>query len=226
MSYSSLQETELMINIETAHHHHHGDKMRVLYEASYKGCVSTLNSLLLEDPGTLQKLSSQTIFLETPLHISASHGHLEFTKTLLSHKPELALELDSSRRIPLHLASAEGHINIVKELVEACKEACLVRDQEHRIPLHYAVIRGRRDIVLELIRANPESLKILDDKGKNIFHLCVMYSHLEILKDIVALDAPDTTELLIKGDSYGNNTILHLATMQKQVEVLFFFFTL
>ncbi|KAI9119866.1 hypothetical protein K1719_009255 [Acacia pycnantha] len=86
------------MNIETAHHHEE-DKMRVLYEASYKGCVSTLNSLLQEDPGLLYKISSQTIFIETPLHISASHGHLEFTKTLLSHKPELALERNSKAHL-------------------------------------------------------------------------------------------------------------------------------
>ncbi|KAK4269179.1 hypothetical protein QN277_022371 [Acacia crassicarpa] len=207
------------MNIETAYHHEE-DKMSVLYEASYKGCVSTLNLLLQEDPGLLYKISSQTIFIETPLHISASHGHLEFTKTLLSHKPELALERNSSKSTPLQLASAEGHIDIVKQLLEAREVACLVVDQEGRIPLHYAVIRGRKDVVLELIRAKPESLKILDDMGKTIFHLCVTYNQLEILKDLVKLDTHGTHELLIKGDLDGKNTILHLAIMLKQVETV------
>ncbi|KAI9119734.1 hypothetical protein K1719_009123 [Acacia pycnantha] len=207
------------MNIETAHHHEE-DKMRVLYEASYKGCVSTLNSLLQEDPGLLYKISSQAIFIETPLHISASHGHLEFTKTLFFHKPELALERNSSQSTPLHLTSAEGHIDIVKQLLEAREEACLVRDQEGRIPLHYAVIRGRKDVVLELIRAKPESLKIVDDMGKTIFHLCVTYNQLEILKDLVKLDIQGTQELLIEGDLDGKNTILHLAIMLKQVQTV------
>ncbi|KAK4269140.1 hypothetical protein QN277_022334 [Acacia crassicarpa] len=205
--------------METAHHHEE-DKMRVLYEASYKGCVSTLNSLLQEDPGLLYKISSQTIFIETPLHISASHGHLEFTKTLLSHKPELALERNSSQSTPLHFASAEGHIDIVKQLLEAREEACLVRDHDGRTPLHYAVIRGRRDVVLKLIRAKPESLKTLDDVGKTIFHFCVTYNQLEILKDLVKLDTHGTHELLTKGDLDGKNTILHLAITLKQVETV------
>ncbi|KAK4269120.1 hypothetical protein QN277_022317 [Acacia crassicarpa] len=207
------------MNMETAHHHEE-DKMRDLYKASYKGCVSTLNSLLQEDPGLLYKISSQTVFIETPLHISASHGHLEFTKTILSHKLELALERNSSQSTPLHLASAEGHIDIVKQLLEAREEACLVRDQEGRIPLHYAVLRGRKYVVLELIRAKPESLKIVDDMGKTIFHLCVTYNQLEISKDLVELDAHGTHELLIKGDLDGKNTILHLAIMLKQVETV------
>ncbi|KAI9119736.1 hypothetical protein K1719_009125 [Acacia pycnantha] len=208
------------MNIETAHHHEE-DKMRVLYEASYKGCVSTLNSLLQEDPGLLYKISSQTIFIETPLHISASHGHFAFTKTLLSHKPKLALERNSSQSTPLHLASAEGHIDIVKLLLEAPEEAYLVRDQEGRIPLHYAVIRGRKDVVLELIRAKAESSKILDHMGKTILHLCVTYNQLEILKELVnKLDTHGTHGLLIKGDLDGKNTILHLAIMLKQVETV------
>ncbi|XP_028793215.1 uncharacterized protein LOC114748918 [Neltuma alba] len=219
MSYSSLQETELM-NIETAHHHEE-DRMRVLYEASHKGCVSTLNSLLQEDPGILQKISSQTIFMETPLHISASHGHLEFTKTLLSHKPELALERNSLQSTPLHLASAEGHMDVVKQLLEACKEACVFGDQEGRIPLHYAVIRGRKEVALELIKAKPDSVSLRDDNGKNIFHLCVMYNQLEVLKYLVMkLNTDETDELLIERDSDGNNTILHLAVMLKQVKTV------
>ncbi|KAK4270517.1 hypothetical protein QN277_023546 [Acacia crassicarpa] len=117
-----------LMNIEIGHHQEE-DKMRVLYEAPYEGCVSTLNSLLQQDPGILQKISSQTMFIETPLHLSASHGHLEFTKTLLSQKPELALEKNSLRSTPLHLASVEGHIDIVKQLLVARAEACLVRDQ-------------------------------------------------------------------------------------------------
>ncbi|KAI9119704.1 hypothetical protein K1719_009093 [Acacia pycnantha] len=218
MSHSCVQETELM-NIETAHYHEE-DKIRVLYEASYKGCVSTLNSLLQEDPGLLYKISSQTIFIETPLHISASHGHLDFTKTLLSHKPELALEKNSSQSTPLHLASAEGHIDIMKKLLEAREEACLVRDQEGRIPLHYAVIRGRTEVARELVKAKPESLSFLDN-GYTVFHLCVIYNHLETLKGLVELELASSGELLFskRSDTMGN-TIFHLAVSSKQVETI------
>ncbi|KAI9119838.1 hypothetical protein K1719_009227 [Acacia pycnantha] len=207
------------MDIETAHHHEE-DKMRVIYEASYKGCVSTLNSLLQEEPGLLYKISSQTIFIETPLHISASHGHLDFTKTLLSHKPELSLERNSSQSTPLHLASAEGHIHIVKQLLEAREEACLVRDQEGRIPLHYAVIRGRTEVAGELFKAKPESLSFLDN-GYTVFHLCVIYNHLETLKGLVELELTISGELLFstRPDAMGN-TIFHLTVSSKQVETI------
>ncbi|KAJ0075327.1 hypothetical protein Patl1_33615 [Pistacia atlantica] len=104
---------------------------QTLYEASMRGCVATLNTLIQNDPFILHKISL-TAFTETPLHISALLGHVEFSKALVSQKPQLVTELDSFKRSPLHLASAEGHTEIVKELLQANKKVCLVADEEGR----------------------------------------------------------------------------------------------
>ncbi|XP_044497317.1 ankyrin repeat-containing protein C6C3.08-like [Mangifera indica] len=98
---------------------------QILYEASMRGCVATLNTLIQNDPFILHKISL-TPFTETPLHISALLGHVEFTKAIVSQKPQLVTELDSFKRSPLHLAAAEGHGEIVKELLIANKDLCLV----------------------------------------------------------------------------------------------------
>ena len=82
---------------------------------------------------------------ETPLHISASNGHLEFSKTLLDRNPRLAVEVDYHKRCPLNLACAEGDIEI------ANKNACLIPDEDGRLPLHYAVKSGLVELVRELI---------------------------------------------------------------------------
>ncbi|XP_044497575.1 ankyrin repeat-containing protein ITN1-like [Mangifera indica] len=94
---------------------------QMLYEASMRGCVATLNTLIQNDPIILHKISL-TRFTETPLHISALLGHVEFTKAIVSQKPQLVTELDSFKRSPLHLAAAEGHGEIVKELLIANKD--------------------------------------------------------------------------------------------------------
>ncbi|KAF7843556.1 ankyrin repeat-containing protein ITN1-like [Senna tora] len=199
----------------------HSDDMSGLYEASSIGCVDTLNQLLHQNPQILHKISL-TSFTETPLHISSLFGHLDFTKALLSHKPQLALELDSSRSTPLHLASAEGHIQIVKELVKvkANREACLFPNEEGRIPLHYAAMRGRVEIAKELIRAKAESLSLHDNNGNNVLHFCVMYNHLETLKALVELEPQRSGEILNNRTFDGKNTILHLAVMFKQLETV------
>ncbi|XP_054782477.1 ankyrin repeat-containing protein At5g02620-like isoform X2 [Prosopis cineraria] len=193
--------------------------MSLLYEAAYSGDVSMLNSLIQQHSHILHK-TSQTAFAETPLHISSLHGHLQFTKKLVTHKPNLVLELDSSRKTALHLASAEGHFLIVKELLKAKNEPCLFPDEEGRIPLHYAAMRGRKEVVQELIKAKPESLSF-HHQGKTVFHLCVTYNHLETLKVLVELESAITGKLLnfTSSDDAGN-TVLHFATMLNRVEVI------
>ncbi|KAK4268803.1 hypothetical protein QN277_022041 [Acacia crassicarpa] len=208
------------MEIENSHNHHHEEEkmITVLYEASHHGCDSTLRALIQRHPLLLHRINSRTTFIDTPLHISASLGHLEFTKALLARKPNLATELDSFRSTALHIASAEGHVHIVKELLAAYEQACLVFDKEGRIPLHVAVIRRRLEVVTELVSAKPESLKILH-KGTTVLHLCVTYNHLDILKALVDSSLQICDELLNWRDLDGN-TVLHLAIMFKHAETV------
>nr|XP_048324548.1 receptor-interacting serine/threonine-protein kinase 4-like [Ziziphus jujuba var. spinosa] len=104
------------------------DDITQLYEASQRGCVSTLKALIHKDP-LLNKLSL-TSFGETPLHISALLGHLAFTQILITLRPKLASGLDTFKRTPLHLAAAEGHTEIVEELLKVNHHVCRIRDQE------------------------------------------------------------------------------------------------
>ncbi|TKY68121.1 Ankyrin repeat-containing protein [Spatholobus suberectus] len=194
------------------------DTLNALYEVSLRGSVSELDTIIQRDPLILHKLSLTT-FTETPLHISALLGHLDFTKSLLTHKPQLTLELDHSKRTPLHLASAEGHIEIVHVLLQTCGDACLMSDQDGRIPLHYAAMRGRTEVARKLIGAKPESIIVFDGSGKTLLHLCVEHNHLETLKTLMQV-GDVSGDFLNFGDFHHGNTILHLAVILKQVETI------
>jgi hypothetical protein len=105
--------------------HDEEGNMVAIYEASMNGCVSTLNTLIQRDALILNKVSL-TSFNETPLHIAALLGHLEFSRVLLNKKPKLTEEVDSLGRTPLHLASAEGHVHWDCKSIIASKYRCLL----------------------------------------------------------------------------------------------------
>ncbi|XP_024924989.2 ankyrin repeat-containing protein BDA1-like [Ziziphus jujuba] len=197
------------------------DDIAALFEASQRGCISTLNTLVERDPLILDKLSL-TSLTETPLHISALLGHLAFTQILLTLRPKLATELDIFKRTPLHLAAAKGYKEIVQELLRVNHHLCNLRDQDGRAPLHYAVMKGRVGAVESLICGCPESILMPVDGEETVLHLCVKYNQLECLKLLVQSQS-DNSEFLNQKDEVAGNTILHLAAMFKQIETVRFF---
>lgn len=77
------------------------------------------------DLGSLRALSTSTSPLaraaltsydETPLHVALMLGHLDFAKFVVTHKPDMAIEVDSQGRSPLHFAAANGYVEMVNVL--------------------------------------------------------------------------------------------------------------
>ncbi|XP_058193010.1 ankyrin repeat-containing protein ITN1-like isoform X1 [Rhododendron vialii] len=193
------------------------DMGRRLYQACLSGSVPALDALIEEDQLILDRVSSLTCFSDdTPLHVAALRGHLDFTKALLARKPKLATELDSLRCSPLHLASAEGHVEIVRELLRVNTDVCIARDQDGRIPLHLAVMKGRVEVILELLRAEPESIHEKLSRGETVLHLCVKYNRQEAFKTLVQYLHSNHMEFLLNAGDDNGNTILHLAAALKQ----------
>ncbi|XP_042970922.1 ankyrin repeat-containing protein At5g02620-like isoform X2 [Carya illinoinensis] len=186
-----------------------------LYEASLDGSVSTLDTLMQRDRLILHKISL-TSFTETPLHIAALLGHLQFTNALLQRKAQLVEKVDSSGRTALHLACAEGHTQVVKALLQANMDMCLVSDQEGRIPLHLAAMRGHVEVIKELLIAHPGSIYRVNLYGDNVLHLCVRYNCLDALKLLV--ESVNDEDFVNSKDNDGNS-ILHLAAMLGQMKV-------
>ncbi|KAG6721308.1 hypothetical protein I3842_03G107700 [Carya illinoinensis] len=187
-----------------------------LYEASLDGSVSTLDTLMQRDRLILHKISL-TSFTETPLHIAALLGHLQFTNALLRRKPQLVEKVDSSGRTALHLACAEGHTQVVKALLQANMDMCLVSDQEGRIPLHLAAMRGHVEVIKELLIAHPGSISRVNLYGDNVLHLCVRYNCLDALKLLV--ESVNDEDFVNSKDNDGNS-VLHLAAMLGQMKTI------
>ncbi|KAJ9688053.1 hypothetical protein PVL29_014010 [Vitis rotundifolia] len=179
------------------------EREKRLYEASVDGSVNSLKQLMAEDPLALAR-ASVTCFDETPLHIAAMLGHLDFAKALASHKPDMAMAIDLQGRSPLHLASANGHIEIVNMLLSLNSNICLICDEDGRTPLHLAVMKGHVEVTRELVRARPEVTGHKLDHGETILH---------------SIESVREAEFINARDDYGN-TVLHTATTLKQLETV------
>ncbi|KAJ8564453.1 hypothetical protein K7X08_000913 [Anisodus acutangulus] len=187
-----------------------------LYEAAAEGDVRTLHELLQQDDLILDRLTL-TCFNETPLHIAAMRGHVEFVKLILTRNPLLAAELDFGKSSALHIASIKGYLEIVKELLVVNPEMCLARDREGRNPLHLAAIKGRVEVMKELVQASHVAALQTTNHNESTLHLCVKNNQLETLK--LLMEVISDYQLLNGRDENGY-TILHLAVADKQIETV------
>ncbi|KAL3326569.1 hypothetical protein AABB24_037308 [Solanum stoloniferum] len=192
------------------------DSEKRLYEASVKGDVRILQELLEQDSLILDRLTL-TCLNETPLHIAALCGHIEFVRLILARNPQLASELDSRKSSALHIASAKGHLHIVKMLLLVNAELCLARDCDGGNPLHLAAIKGRVEVIKELIHVRPRAALGTMINGENVLHLCVKHNQLEVLKVLMEIGWDHV--FLNAKDGDGHN-ILHLAVADKQIETV------
>ncbi|KAM1749554.1 hypothetical protein ACFX12_010400 [Malus domestica] len=193
-----------------------------VYKASRTGSVESLNRLIEKDPDILLRISLQTGKTGTPLHVSALHGHAEFTKVLCTINPKLVEWVDADGRTPLHLASAQGHKETVEVLLSMDAGVCLRCDEKGRIPLHYAAMRGKFEVVQKLIDKKPYSIYVkLENRSKEtVLHLCIIHNQLECLKLLVERDNKNGEFLNSRAGCDGGVTILHLALMLRQIKTI------
>ncbi|XP_056176907.1 uncharacterized protein LOC115670980 [Syzygium oleosum] len=187
-----------------------------LYEAAAKGNVHSLLELLVKDKLLLDRIMTGN-HTETPLHIAAMLGHLEFVEEVLARKAELAREQDSQRSTPLHLAAAKGYLNVVASLLRVSPEICFVRDKYERNPLHVAAMKGHVDVLELLVRARPDAARSVVEHGQTILHLCVKHNRPETLK--LLMDILGDEQFINTRDEYGDS-ILHLAAADRQTKTI------
>ncbi|KAI3691064.1 hypothetical protein L2E82_49280 [Cichorium intybus] len=188
-----------------------------LLNSSVTGNVQLLNALLQVDELILDRIPV-SCFNETPLHIAALSGHLDFVKILVRKKPSLAMSLDSLRRTALHLASAEGHVEIVRELLNVMSPiGWCSRDQDGRTPLHMAAMNEQLEVIKVLIETKPDIGRELQENGDTVLHTCISCNRFEAMKLLSKLWNEE--ELATLTDRNGN-TLLHLAVIQKQIQTV------
>ncbi|KAI3878547.1 hypothetical protein MKW92_041227 [Papaver armeniacum] len=200
--------------------------MGTIYDVVRKGDVEWLRRVLDENPGFPLADPKFTSFLQTPLHVVAMQGHVEFASVIVDKDPQLAMKLDLQGCTPLHLASTStrNNVEMVRVLLNANTDACLVQDHNGRTPVHLAAMRNEVEVMDLLIRSCPEAVhRRLLKTNETILHLCVKHDKLEALKKLVDysvsnMENPNNPDAIsVNSVDSGGNTILHLAAQKQRM---------
>ncbi|KAK4389945.1 hypothetical protein Sango_2331500 [Sesamum angolense] len=164
-----------------------------MVEAGCSGNIDFLHDAIRGDGTILQKLHSLGT-TNTPLHLASMFGHAEFVIEYISLSSISAYQLSQLNQdgySPLHLASTNDHLEIVQFLLEF----------------------GKHKSALEELYAAKE----VTVHQESVLHLVVKHHQQEVL--VFLMDQKlglSVQNLLNRGDREGN-TIMHLATAEKQL---------
>ncbi|KAL4601347.1 hypothetical protein ACB092_11G266400 [Castanea dentata] len=112
-----------------------------------------------QDVKLLEHIDELT-FVNTPLHIVASAGNIQFAMEMIFLKPSFARKLNQNGFSPIHIALQNGHIELVRR-------ECLT-------PLHYVVESGEHlDLLKEFLSFCPDSIIDKDNEGNTVLNIAI-----------------------------------------------------
>lgn len=194
----------------------------MLFKAARDGNIEAFLELLEGDPLILERLATTTA--DTPLHVAAMLGHLDFAKEVLKHKTnvvEYVKELNQHGYSPIHLAAANGHVYVVEMLLGISHELCYLRGRGGLTPLHYASIKGRDDVISLLLSRSPLCIVEETEKGETALHIAVRNNQIEALRVMVDWLTRNNNLVVINWKDKEGSTILHLVAARKNHQVTY-----
>ena len=188
--------------------------------AARVGDIDTLYSLIKEDAYLLERID-EVPFIDTPLHIAASAGHLHFALEILRLKPSYARKLNQNGYSPIHLALQNEQTQLVLRFLDIDRDIVHIQGREGRTPLHMVAEYGMVDVLAEFLLACPKSIQDFTIRKETALHIAIKFKKLEALKILLGwLEHVGKDEILNWSDDEGN-TILHLAASMNQIEVIY-----
>ncbi|KAA8539744.1 hypothetical protein F0562_026436 [Nyssa sinensis] len=156
-----------------------------------------------------------------PLVTACKHGSINCAKEIIRLKPELAEVTNEDGLMAIHWVCKNGEFAIfMKVMVEQCPRLCDLKDIQGKIALHIAAENGNEEVLRTLVSSCPTSLGNLTYKRETVLHLALKNDQCGSFKVLMnELENHKREELLNSKDCEGN-TVLHIATCRKQIEIL------
>ncbi|KAE8683217.1 hypothetical protein F3Y22_tig00111213pilonHSYRG00480 [Hibiscus syriacus] len=146
--------------------------------------IDALYALIRRDP-TILNHYDKLPFENTPLHIAASTGNIEFAMEMMNLKPSFARKLNRYGSSPLHLALEHNRVQMVRLLVTADKDLVRVKGREGMTPFHRAVAANNLEALSEFLVACPECIVDANIRGQTALHIAATGDMMEGLKIMV-----------------------------------------
>ncbi|GLT87496.1 hypothetical protein SLE2022_055750 [Rubroshorea leprosula] len=190
------------------------ERMRRVAQA---GNIDALYALIQENPFVLESFY-EFPYVDTPLHLAAFEGHIDFVLEMMNLKSSFARKLNPAGLSPLHLALLNHQPLVVRELVRVDKDLIRVKGRGGLTPLHLATEIGDLDLVAEFLEACPECITDVTIQGETALRIAAKNNSFETLELLVRWLQKTThkdsdvwnKQVLNRKDKQGN-TILHIA---------------
>ncbi|XP_045790327.1 ankyrin repeat-containing protein BDA1-like [Trifolium pratense] len=181
------------------------DNINLLYEA-------------IEDNPSILDIIDSKQFVETPLHIAASRGQIQFANEIMNLKPSFASKLNPKGFSPIHLAMQENQNRMVLSFVDMNKDLVRVKGKGGLTPLHFASHNGDYvDLLAKFLLECPESIEDLTVKGETALHIAVKNNNYQaldllvcILRKIIKKGARKFDYKILNRKDEADNTVLHI----------------
>ncbi|ESR55705.1 hypothetical protein CICLE_v10019837mg [Citrus x clementina] len=179
-----------------------------LNEAAQAGNVDALYELIWEDAYLLDQID-RVPFMDTPLHIAASMGHVNFALEIMRLKPSFARKQNQYGFSPLHLALQKKDTQMVRRLIDVDRNLVRVQGRE-----------GNVDLLCKLLEACPESITEVTIRKETALHVAAKNDQLEAVECMLGwLRYVDMEDILNWTDDEGN-TLLHITISKSQIKLV------
>jgi len=192
------------------------------------GDIDLLYTVIRNDPCIFERIDFIP-FVETPLHIAASKGHLQFATEIMMLKPSFSWKLNVQGFSPIHLAMQNGQTTMVSRFVNINKELVKVQGREGITPLHFASQIGEVDLLTSFLEACPESIEYLTVRCENALHIAVKNGKFKVLRILVRwlktnyeTGSRELEKKILNQKDEAGNTILHISALMSEAQVTSF----
>ena len=189
------------------------------------GNIDAFYNLIREDVILLQDID-ELPFVNTPLHIAASSGHIHFALEMMGLKPSFARKPNPEGFSPIHLALQNGHTEMVRRLLQVDGDLVNVKGKERITPLHYVVAAGNQlDLLGEFLSFCSDSIADVTIRNETALHIALKRDNLEAFKVLVewlvsncSKNASFYERKILNWKDEEGNTILHIAVSKNQTQ--------